>query len=291
MNTVDPATQGLDGRALDSLRRDAARNPKAAIRQAAVQLESMFMQLVLKSMRDATPKTEPSPVGETFTGMLDAQFAKQFAGKSTGLADMIERQLSRQMQGLPAASPENVPSPVSFIPSVENSADRASTVSADRTGAQQAAFVQRMAPYAQRAEQESGIPAAYILGQAALESGWGKGEIRHADGSPSFNLFGIKATTGWSGPTATVLTTEFDAGQPVRQTARFRSYRNYEEAFSDYAKLLSGNSRYRAIVGNATTPSEFAGALQRAGYATDPQYADKLARTINHTLILQRAVS
>lgn len=291
MNASDVSSQGLDGRALDSLRRDAARDPKSATRQAAVQFESMFMQLVMKSMRDATQKADGSPTADTFTSMLDSQFAKQFAGRSTGLADMIERQLSRQMQSLPAVSLENE-LPISAQGQPLPPAQAPLPISPLATpSARQARFVQDMAPYAQRAERETGIPAAYILGQAALESGWGKGEIRHADGSQSFNLFGIKASGRWSGQTTSVATTEFEAGRAKRQVAQFRSYRDYGEAFSDYAKLLSGSARYRSAMASTSTPAEFAGALQRAGYATDPQYANKLARTINHALNLQRAFS
>ena len=253
----------------------------------------MFMQMVLKSMRDATMKAEGAGSGgETFTGMLDSQMARQFAGRPGGLADMIERQLSRHMQSLPAVSAENltapvVPSATTIVPAVPAStAPQASPVVASP----QAAFIQKLLPHAKAAERETGVPASFILGQAALESGWGKGEIRNADGSPSFNLFGIKSTAGWKGATAAVRTTEYEEGRPVPQMARFRSYGSYTEAFADYARMLSNSPRYGEVVRTATSAENFAGGMQRAGYATDPQYASKLARTINHTLSLQRAL-
>jgi flagellar protein FlgJ len=279
------ASLGVDSRSLDALRNDAARDPRGAARTAAVQFESMFMQMVLKSMRDATIKTESAgPGGDTFTGMLDQQMAKQFAGRPQGLADMIEKQLSRHMQNLPAVSAANqaaaAAAPVLGTPA---------TATAGVPSANAAAFIQKMLPHAQAAERSTGVPASFILGQAALESGWGKGEIRNADGSPSHNLFGIKAT-GWGGNTADVMTTEFEGGQAVRQVARFRSYGSYTEAFSDYARMLSNSPRYAATVRNAGTAESFASGMQRAGYATDPQYAAKLARTINHTLAVQRAM-
>jgi peptidoglycan hydrolase FlgJ len=285
-----PASQlGIDSRSLDSLRSEAARDPKGAARQTAVQFESMFMQMVLKSMRDATPKPENAgPGGETFTGMLDAQLSKQFAGRPGGLADMIEKQLTRHMQKLPAVSPENIEAAkaraVSQLPA------GMTTPAAGNVSPTKAAFIEKMLPHAQQAERETGVPASFIVGQAALESGWGKSEIRNADGSTSFNLFGIKAT-GWKGATADVMTTEYEGGEAVKQRAKFRSYGSYGEAFSDYARMLANSPRYGNVVRNASTAESFAGGMQRAGYATDPQYAAKLARTINHTLALQRAMA
>lgn len=279
---------GVDSRSLDALKNEAARDPRSAARTAAVQFESMFMQMVLKSMRDATIKTESAgPGGDTFTGMLDQQMAKQFAGRPQGLADMIEKQLSRHMQNLPPVSAANqaAASAATAAPAMYAPA----TATAGVPSANAAAFIQKMLPHAQAAERTTGVPASFILGQAALESGWGKGEIRNADGSPSHNLFGIKAT-GWGGNTADVMTTEFEGGEAVRQSARFRSYGSYTEAFSDYARMISSSPRYAATVRNASTAESFASGMQRAGYATDPQYAAKLARTINHTLAVQRAM-
>jgi flagellar protein FlgJ len=303
MRTDPAASLNIDSRSLDSLRSEASRNPKAAARQAAVQFESLFMQMVVKSMRDATPKTDPSQGGDTFTGMLDTQLSKQFAGRPGGLADMIERQLTRHMQNLPAVSPENLPS-AGGAAGAASAAAAASTRSGAATGAgaasavgapaapgvRQSEFIQKLLPHAREAERQTGVPASFILGQAALESGWGKGEIRNADGSGSFNLFGIKAGGGWQGATSEVMTTEYADGQPARQRAAFRSYGSYTEAFTDYARLLSGSSRYAGAVRGATSAESFAQGMQRAGYATDPQYASKLARTINQTLALQRAM-
>lgn len=287
---VPQAGLGLDSRALDTLRNEAARNPQAASRQAAVQFESLFMQMVMKSMREATAKADGGSGGQdNFTGMLDAQFARQFAGRPGGLAEMIERQLTGHMRNLPAVSAEN--QAAAAAPFVPTSPPASPTPAAIAKGASvQSDFLRKMLPHAEAAERATGVPASFILGQAALESGWGRGEIRHADGSPSFNLFGIKAGSSWTGDTAQVRTTEYVDGQPVKQAARFRSYGSYAEAFSDYARMLAGSPRYAGVVRGATTAESFAGGMQRAGYATDPQYATKLARTINHALSLQRAM-
>lgn len=285
MYTEAPSSLNLDARALDALRQQAARDPKQASRQAAVQFESLFMQMVMKSMRDATPKADGSSGDDNFTGMLDAQFAKQFSGRAGGLADLLEKQLTRHMQNLPAVSPENQPQPASAPAAAPGTAGATSASGQSRA----AGFLQKMLPHAREAERQTGVPASFILGQAALESGWGRGEMRNADGTPSHNLFGVKAGASWKGATTEVPTTEFENGQPVRTRAAFRSYGSYTEAFADYARLLASQPRYANVVRGATTAEAFAGGMQRAGYATDPQYASKLARTINQALALQRA--
>ncbi len=138
-------------------------------------------------------------------------------------------------------------------------------------------FVNRMAEPAMAAARASGVPAKLIVGQAALESGWGRREIRNPDGSTSFNVFGIKAGANWKGPTTEILTTEYVDGQPVKTRAKFRSYGSYEEACNDYARLLTNNPRYANVV-SASNADEAAHGLQRAGYATDPAYGEKLVR-------------
>ena len=138
----------------------------------------------------------------------------------------------------------------------------------------------RMKEHAVEASGATGIPARFLLGHAALESGWGKREIRAADGSQSFNLFGIKAGRNWNGPTVAVTTTEYIGGVARKVLQKFRAYSSYAEAFRDYASLMQGNRRYAAVL-KQTSGAGFAQGLQRAGYATDPLYADKLTRILN----------
>jgi flagellar protein FlgJ len=293
MRADTAGSPSLDSRSLDALRNQAARDPKAAVKQAAVQFESLFMQMVLKSMRDATLKAEGESSGrDTFAGMLDTQLAKQFAGRPQGLADMLEKQLARHMQNLPAAPAAVLPaSPPQPAPPISGSAAApAPATPAVSPGSRQADFIRKMLPHAQEAERRSGVPASFILGQAALESGWGRGEAKNPDGSSSFNLFGIKATPGWKGATTAAMTTEYEDQRAVRQRAAFRSYDSYADAFADYARLVSNSPRYSGAVRGSATPEAFAGGMQSAGYASDPNYAAKLARTINHTLALQRAI-
>ena len=143
----------------------------------------------------------------------------------------------------------------------------------------QQSFIDKLRVPAEQASRSTGVPAHLILGQAALESGWGKREIKMADGSDSHNLFGIKAGKDWNGKVAEVTTTEYHNGVASQQVQRFRAYGSYAESFQDYAKLLSNNPRYSGVAGQEDA-KVFAQGLQQAGYATDPHYADKLAGVI-----------
>ena len=158
-----------------------------------------------------------------------------------------------------------------------------------QTGA--AGFVQQHTEAARAAQAQTGIPADFMVSQAALETGWGRKEIRHGDGTPAFNLFGIKAGGSWKGAVAEVMTTEYVNGKAQKVVAKFRAYGSYAESFADYARLMKDSPRYAQVVAKADTATGFAKGLQRAGYATDPAYADKLTRVINTTLRLQRSLA
>lgn len=283
-----PSTPGLaiDSKSLNALKGRATSDPKGAIKEAARQFETLFMNELLKSMRASVPGGAlDNEGGKLATDMLDQQLAGKLAGLPGGLSEMLQRQLERQMGLSPGpiprvASANTTPQPI----------DRLNRpVQIPQTGA--AGFVQQHSRAAERAEAATGIPAAFMVSQAALETGWGRKEIRHADGSPAFNLFGIKATGGWKGAVAEVMTTEYVGGKPQKVMQRFRAYSSYEESFADYARLVSENPRYRQVLAQGTRAEGFAQGLQRAGYATDPAYADKLTRVINTTLRLQRSMN
>jgi flagellar protein FlgJ len=278
-----------DGRSLDALRSAAARDPKAVVREAAKQFEALFLQQLMKSMREATIASGMLDNAGTKLGneLLDTQFANKMTGLPGGLGEMIARQLERQITGVSVGPATTSPSAVS-APTVDAGADLP-------VSQRQADFLRQHQGTASQAELQSGIPAAFIVAQAAHESGWGRREIRNADGSSSHNLFGIKAGAGWSGPVAEVTTTEYVGGEPQKVTARFRAYASYAESFQDYARMIKESPRYAGVFAQATSasasPQAFALGLQRAGYATDPAYADKLTRVINTTLRLQRIVT
>lgn len=291
LTTQAATSQGLasDARSLDALRASANKDPKAAIKQAARQFEQVFMQELLKSMRATTMKSGmmDNAGSDMGTDMLDSQYAASMSGLPGGLADLIARQLSRNMGGAPDAITGSAAT-VQLPPRFQNLPQ---DIAAPRAPGRQGDFLRDNWNAAKLASQETGIPAEFILAQAAHESGWGQRQILNADGTPSYNLFGIKATGSWTGKVAEVTTTEYVNGQAGKVKAKFRSYDSPEAAFRDYARLLKNNERYAKVIQEGSTAQGFAQGLQKAGYATDPAYADKLTRIINTTLRLQRATS
>ncbi|MDO9003663.1 MAG: flagellar assembly peptidoglycan hydrolase FlgJ [Aquabacterium sp.] len=312
--TPFPSSSGqslsLDTRSLDKLKYASGKDQKSAIKDTAKQLESLFMQELMKSMRSTTMNSgmlENSGT-EMGTNMLDSQRAQQMSGLPGGLSDMIIKQLQRQLGGTDASAetpispfkglgdlslgklslPANPGATAAIAPA---SAAGSASAASNRKLSNSEQFVREHHAAAKAAEQATGIPANHILGQAALESGWGKHQPKMADGTTSHNLFGIKATSSWTGKVAEVTTTEYIGGVARKVTAKFRAYDSYEDAFKDHAKLLSKSPRYSQTVAQADTAQGFAQGLQKAGYATDPAYADKLTKVINTTLRLQRSVT
>ena len=282
-NPLDTSAKlALDTQGLEQLRAQAKHSPDQALKAAAQQFESAFLNMMLKSMREATPQDGifESEQTKMFTGMLDQQLAQSMSSRGVGLADMMVKQLSLNIGGqMPNVdSLRKSSSAVSALnPQLTTSPATALSVlpSAYSENAQQD-FVNRMLPFAKQAGQASGVPPQLMLGQAALESGWGKREIRMADGGNSFNLFGIKANAGWNGKVAEVMTTEYRNGVAYKQVEKFRAYSSYAEAFQDYAALISNNPRYADVLQQGNDVAGMAQAIQKAGYATDPKYADKL---------------
>ena len=290
---------------ISALRNSAATDPRAAVKEASKQFEAIFMQQMLKGMRDANATMSPGTLDNSGTKlgteMLDQQFSKEMTGRPGGLAELIEKQLQRQigdpvatMASEAAANPAR-PDPVrkSFLGRVwSRESESAAQQPISLQGRErQVDFLKRHEGAAKAAEASSGIPATFMMAQAAHESGWGRREIKNADGSTSHNVFGIKAGPGWNGKVTEVTTTEVIGGQARKVTAKFRAYGSYEESFKDYANMMKNNPRYAKVVENSQSAQSFAKGLQQAGYATDPQYADKLTRMINTTLRLQRATA
>jgi flagellar protein FlgJ len=276
-----------DTRPLDALRARASSDPRGAAREASKAFEGLFMQELMKSMRAAAPVGGlTADAGSTLgTEMLDQQYASKLTGLKGGLSEAILKHLERQMGLTPGPLPatgsaNNTPEPLAVQPQPTR---------IPQAGA--AGFVQQHSEAAKKAEAATGIPAAFMVSQAALETGWGRKEIRHADGTPSHNLFGVKAGPNWNGPVAEVTTTEYINGRAQKVTAKFRAYGSYAESFADYARLMKDSPRYAQVASQSGSAAGFAQGLQRAGYATDPAYADKLTRVINTTLRLQRTVA
>jgi flagellar protein FlgJ len=326
----------MDLASLESMKRRARENPHASQKEVAQQFEALFLQMMVKRMRDATPKDGlfDSDQSRMMQSMLDEQMALNLSRPGIGLAQALLAQmqgganatgaataLPGEGQGMagqaidagstagndtaPAGSAAAVPEfqPLAAPLRVHGSASkdavrttavgklldgiRNSAAQASRNVLQQVdraasgggdhieKFVDRLAESARAVAEASGLPLRLILGQAALESGWGKREIRMSDGSTSYNLFGIKATGGWKGKVAEVMTTEYENGVARKVKQPFRAYDSYEHALSDYARLITENSRYQHVV-TAANEKDAARKIQAAGYATDPRYADKL---------------
>lgn len=322
----------IDAKSIDDLHLMAKQNPDEALQKAAQQFEGLFMHMLLKSMREATPKDGlfDSQQTQFFTQMYDQQLAQHISTKGIGIADMMVQQLTRANNSIkPETSISQTDAILSTINSINNSslvtdghpndksrqlwpnaqvssnvtsmpankfnspidelmaAAQMGSTQLNKSFSHSTDFIDKLLPHARAVSQSTGIPPHFMLAQAALESGWGKHEIRHADNSPSYNLFGIKAGANWKGDVVETVTTEYINGVPQKMVEKFRAYSSYAEGFNDYAKLLSDNPRYAKVL-ESNDAAAFANGLQRAGYATDPMYADKLIRILNSEALQNR---
>ena len=328
INSPNLSTQlAIDTQAVDHLRNQARHHPQEGLKQVAKQFEALFLNMMMKSMREATPKEGlfDSDQSRFYTQMLDQQLAQSLSDKGIGLADIIVQQLAQTIDkeqdsaisGVESLLEEMTdkdkqpfisltPKPMKDLSSEPwsnfnriTAKPNFSTVTpmlpTHRVGIatsfeskepivsaanQPRKFVQEVLPHARKVARETGIPEHFMIAQAALETGWGKHQIRQGNNQPSFNLFGIKASKNWHGQIVETMTTEYVEGVPQKVREKFRAYNSYEEAFRDYARLLQSNSRYAAVL-KSRSATAFAWGLQQAGYATDPAYAEKLLKIIN----------
>lgn len=299
----------MDVQSVAKLKNMAQQNSPEALKESAKQFEALFINMMLQSMRKATPQGGlfESHEKALYTSMYDQQLSQTLANRGMGLADMLIQQLNKnnpdaavsQKQStayvgsavLPKVAESHLRSallrnianlaPMADIDldMIDKPASFSKNPSTSGSGSVQD-FCNKMQSHAKHAEQLTGIPSSFILAQAAMESGWGQREITMADGSSSHNLFGIKAGSDWKGKVAEITTTEYMDGVPRKVVARFKAYNSEAEAFRDYAQLLSNSPRYGNVIANGQTAQGFAQGLQKAGYATDPAYANKLMKVI-----------
>ena len=299
-NEVANASFYADFGALSSLGKQAKQNDPQALREAARQFESLFTDMMLKSMRAAKlgDGLGDSQESDFYQDMYDQQLAVQMSqGKGLGLAEMLVQQLTR------AGATGTNTSPGTPVAAGASSAGTAGATSVSAAGTQPAAgtqatatlgttsgshgaslhqrigFVQRLAPYAQRAAAALGVSADTLIAQAALETGWGQHVVSGATGASSNNLFGVKAGGAWQGTTASASTTEYSGGSAQHVAQAFRSYTSVQQSVNDYVALLQGRNAYARALGSGADTGAFASALQRGGYATDPDYVHKLVAT------------
>lgn len=257
------------------LRADARAQSPEALKTAAKQFEAMFTQMLLKTAHgeDSSGDLLGGSESNVYRDLYDQQMAMHMAsGRGLGIADMLVRQLQAKAptgpgavdgQGIPLAAPAKAMPLNTSSMSIPKSAD---------------AFVDALQPHAERAARELGVPANVIVAQAVLETGWGKHQVRNADGSVSNNLFGIKADPSWTGAKASARTQEFSNGKAQTESAQFRSYASIGEAVDDYVKFVKSNPRYAEALRHGGDGGHYLQGLQKAGYATDPAYAQKIAR-------------
>ena len=260
-------------------------NDKASMRAAAQQFESYFLQLMLKSMRQTLSEDSLFDTRETrmCTEMFDQQVAQNMAKtRGVGLADMIVQQIEVAMQA--GQTIKQIPRPYDLPPvGIEQPAMQPVRDGAGAEPLTPKNFVDRLWPHAVEAASGLGVSPHFLLAQAALETGWGKSELKTADGGSSFNLFNIKAGSRWEGKTVSREVTEYVNGKSVKQMQTFRAYDSFAEAFEDYAGLLKNNPRYAGVLNQDA--EGFISGLQQGGFATDPAYGDKLRRIMTGTIL------
>jgi flagellar protein FlgJ len=290
-----------DFQGLERLRASAGRQDPAALREAARQFEGLFTAMMLKSMREASlgGGLGDSQETQTYQEMYDQQIALQMAhGKGLGLADMLMQQLTRSSAAHTSAAAGGTSGgaagaavgSATGAPAAASAGDAGDAGGAAGAGssngtekissAQRADFVRSLEPLAQSAGSSLGVAPDTLIAQAALETGWGQKLPADASGRSSSNLFGIKAGGSWRGASVQSSTTEYTQGASARTQAAFRSYDNTAQSVGDYVSLLSTSPRYAGALGTGADVQAFASGLQRGGYATDPEYVNKLAATL-----------
>lgn len=295
--TVSSTPAVTDLGAFAQLKASARANDPEAVRKAAQQFEALFTQQLLKSARAANLGDDVLGGGQQmdfYQDMFDQQMALHLSsGKGMGLADVLVKQMLGT--GAAASNPSTAASssyqPVTSlareIVSTQRAKSSVATTDTSSAPADPATFIEQIRPHATRAAQQLGVPAEAIMAQAALETGWGRHVPAHADGTPSFNFFGIKADSSWDGARLEKATHEHLGGRMQKVTAAFRSYESVGDAFDDYANFLQSNPRYADALRDGTggDANGFARGLQDAGYATDPAYANKLLKLIGSSSI------
>jgi len=331
MLNTDTASVYTDFNGLAKLKQGAREQSPEAIKEVAKQFESVFLTMVLKSMRQAklSEGILDSKQSEFYRDMYDQQMAVELAGKpGIGLADLIAKQLTPKPKNeegekmaasdylnramgahgaaarpassnMSAVSSEQ-PLDDSGLSSLQEALERMeqsqqafeakwqAMEQASKSGAgfnsntiNKQIFMSQLLPHAQQAASELGVDVNVLLAQAALETGWGQSVIKNAQGESSFNLFNIKADKSWQGKQTRVSTLEYDGGVAKREMAGFRSYDSYKESFDDYVNFIKSNPRYGEALKKADNAAQYVRELQKAGYATDPRYAEKIMRIYN----------
>jgi flagellar protein FlgJ len=320
MSQVENKVNYHDLTGLAQLKHSSGGDDDAALKQAAKQFESIFMGMLLSSMRKANEVFEDDGVLNSnatkfYQDMYDKQLSTELSEKgSLGLADLLVQQLRptkgkttpASMLKLPteaAPVPDKTASADTSVPAIAPAKNTAEVVQPVVTTAPQVItetlasepdpdnedwsfespgeFIQKLMPAAKQAAQKLGLEPLALLAQAALETGWGQRTFKTAEGNNSFNFFGIKAHNSWQGDVAVVDTLEYRQGVAQKEKAKFRAYESPEQSLGDYVDFIKSNPRYQQAVAMADNPKAYFQQLQAAGYATDPNYAQKILAVFN----------
>jgi len=319
-SNFDQARNALELTGLNAIRQQSkegdGESKKAALQEAAQQFEAIFMSMLLKSMRKSQAVLESdSPFNSESTkfyrDMHDQQMAVELSSNGTlGLSELIVRQLGGDDNFTPRTALRNdgnldqvkaaakyakllseqqaLSTKVLEIPYAipEKSASEKATEQKQSVNflapsfEQPKDFVSALTEPAKVVQEKIGIPFQVIIAQAALETGWGQKIIKDQNGNSSNNLFNIKADNRWAGDKIQKDTLEFEQGAMVKKSAPFRAYQSLNDSFNDYVNFLSNNDRYQDALQNTGDVEHFLHSLQKAGYATDPQYANKIMATL-----------
>ncbi len=264
---------------LSQLKLAAKQDSPEALQKVAEQFEAMFLQMLMKQMRDANIGEGLFDSDKTrfYQDMMDQQLSLSMAEKrGMGIAESIVRQLQQMVKNEDVEKSEtfelNALPPRRAFPQMS----RDSVVKSQSFSSPEE-YINAMRPYAEKAAQELGVPTGVLLAQSALETGWGQKIMHTTDGRNSHNLFGIKASSRWSGDSVRVGSLEYREGVAKKEYSDFRVYGSYEESFRDYVDFIKSNDRYQSALKQAGNAIDYINALQEAGYATDPNYADKVS--------------
>ncbi len=306
--TTDTASVYTDLNSLEQLKYKLKGDSVDDLRVVAQQFEAIFIQQMLKSMRDASLSEGlfDNDTSDFYVDMLDKQMSLEMSsGRGIGLADVIVQQLSGRMKlgsedvQPQSLSPQPAPAEPAATPASQKNGDdsaikveiprankaphSSALISSENTShlTDPQTFIKSLWPLAVNAGQELGVAPQVLIAQAALETGWGQYIAGDGKGNSSHNLFNIKSGSSWQGNTVTLATTELKNGNPVKEYAAFRVYDSYNSSFDDYIALVKHNPRYRQALENAADPQKYMEALQQAGYATDPDYAAKILQIAN----------
>ena len=308
---LNSANVYTDFNGLSNLRREAGQNSEQALEKTAKQFEALFVQMMLKSMREAGQGEGlfDNDQSKLYTDMYDKQLSLPLTeqGEGIGRAKMMVQQLKSTLPPQQGATqttvdgvlavPQRGLNSFALQPAVQAPTQTA-VVGATEQGEAQSAlsfdspeqFVAALAPYANATAKRLGVDPRALLAQAALETGWGKAVISHSDGSSSYNLFNIKADSRWEGDKVAKPTLEYRQGVAAREVAQFRSYGSLAESFNDYAEFLSSSPRYAEALKQGGEAERYVEELQKAGYATDPAYAAKIKQIMSRDTVAAAGV-